>query len=95
MDKQDVLSIIETEKACVIRNDNGQCDRKCSACNLVLPTKLILSAYNEVIDMIKTDMEFYDPEDHDPDVEKAMMKAIEDERIFEELVYQRGKWKCK
>ena len=93
MDIQDVLTVIQTEKACVLRNENGQCDRECYDCNLVLPTKIVLSAYDYVIDMLKAEINFYDPDDHDPDVQLILSKSIDEECAFEELVHQRGKWK--
>lgn len=50
MNMQRVVDILKTEKECVSRQDKpfGEaCDRDCSKCDLVLPTKDVLKAYKE------------------------------------------------
>jgi hypothetical protein len=53
----DALKVMRTEKACVLRNESNQCDRQCSACNLVLPSNKILAAYDYVIDMLENKLQ--------------------------------------
>lgn len=40
------IEVIETEKACVLRNIKNQCNRDCANCDLVLPDMDIIIAYN-------------------------------------------------
>lgn len=52
MDKNRALEIMQTEKSCVERNEANECDRKCEACNLVLPAQEVLEAYDLVIALL-------------------------------------------
>ena len=47
------LLVMEIERECVNRNIRKECDRNCEKCNLVLPDKEVLDAYDEVIQMLK------------------------------------------
>lgn len=47
------LLVMEIERECVDRNIRKECDRNCEKCNLVLPDKEVLDAYDEVIQMLK------------------------------------------
>lgn len=48
-----VIEVINREKQCVLRNKTG-CNRKCDACDLVLPDTEIIDAYNTVISILTT-----------------------------------------
>lgn len=41
---------MQTEKACVVRNINHQCDRDCAKCDLLKPDEDILASYDIAID---------------------------------------------
>ena len=47
-----VLYYMKIEKACVLRNENNECDRNCSECDLVCGTEDIIKAYDIVIDIL-------------------------------------------
>ena len=51
MNKNDVISVLETERECVMRAE--YCDRDCAKCDLVMPSDKIISAYNYVIEWLK------------------------------------------
>lgn len=52
MSIDDVINVIEHEKACVLRNIRG-CNHDCTNCDLVLPDEDIISAYNYVIAILQ------------------------------------------
>ena len=41
--------IMQNELDCVLRNEAGKCNRDCANCDLVLPTKDVILAYEMVI----------------------------------------------
>ena len=45
MTLEQIDEIIETEAQCVSRADTGKCSRDCANCDLLLPTRDILTAY--------------------------------------------------
>lgn len=48
-----VQKVIETEKACVVRNDVRDCTiRNCSECDLLLDSAEIILAYNVVLSLL-------------------------------------------
>ena len=47
------LLVVEIERECVQRNIDKKCDRNCENCNLVLPDKDVIDAYDEVIHLLK------------------------------------------
>lgn len=47
---KEAIKIIQTEKSCVIRNINNQCDRDCAKCDLLKPDEDILASYDIAID---------------------------------------------
>lgn len=47
---KEAIKIIQTEKACVIRNISHQCDRDCANCDLLKPDEDILASYDIAID---------------------------------------------
>lgn len=49
MDEKTALKVLKTERECVSRNDGGNCDRDCGKCDLVLPSDVVLQAYDYVI----------------------------------------------
>lgn len=49
----DVIKVLQTEKSCVWRNDNGGCDRDCEHCDLVMDSQVILNAYDKAIEIIE------------------------------------------
>lgn len=54
MGLEKIIEILETEKECIKRNDNGGCDRNCAECDLLLDSKDILTAYTLTISILKT-----------------------------------------
>lgn len=38
--------ILNTERECVLRQEDHECDRDCESCDLCLPTKDVIEAYN-------------------------------------------------
>lgn len=48
-DRDAILKVIQTERECVSRNDGETCDRDCGKCDLVLPSEIILDAYDAII----------------------------------------------
>lgn len=49
---QRTIKVLENEKACVLRNIRQECDRDCGKCDLVLPDKEIINAYNYALDIL-------------------------------------------
>lgn len=49
---QRTIKVLENEKACVIRNIRQECDRDCGKCDLVLPDREIINAYNYALDIL-------------------------------------------
>lgn len=53
MNKNKALEVMLTEKCCVMRQEDiSKCDRRCSECDLCLPTEEVLQAYDFVIDLL-------------------------------------------
>lgn len=54
MTLREIIKVLETEKECVLRQGNPKkCNRKCADCDLVLPDKDIINAYNYCILVLK------------------------------------------
>lgn len=51
------VKVLSNERACVVRNTEGGCDRKCADCDLVLPDSVVLSAYGTAIDILLSQKE--------------------------------------
>ncbi len=51
------IKVLSNERACVVRQTEGGCDRKCDGCDLVLPDRMILSAYGTAIDILLSQQE--------------------------------------
>ena len=51
-----VIEILETEKTCVERASNNQCNRDCKHCDLVRPSKDILEAYEKAIRIVRKEI---------------------------------------
>ena len=49
-----IIEILETEKKCVERNINKDCEKDCGNCDLVLEDEEILTAYTLAISILKT-----------------------------------------
>ena len=47
------IEVIKTEKECVMRNVGSNCNRDCYGCDLIMPDKDILDAYDIAIDAIE------------------------------------------
>lgn len=47
------LIVMEIKKECAQRNIDKKCDRNCESCDLRLPDKDIMAAYDNVIQMLK------------------------------------------
>ena len=47
------IKVIETEKQCVLRASQEQCDRQCDKCDLVMDDKVIIAAYDKVLKHLK------------------------------------------
>lgn len=52
-DIDDAVDIMLVEQECVIRNDNGNCDRQCQNCDLLRDTEKILHAYTMALASLK------------------------------------------
>ena len=48
------VEVLKTERECVKRNVAG-CDRQCEKCDLVLPTEVVLEAYDTAIRELEGD----------------------------------------
>ena len=55
MTKEEACSVMETERACVVRQDTPFCSRQCDKCDLCLPSGKIIEAYDTVIKMLRED----------------------------------------
>ena len=53
MTLKEELKIMETEYACILRNDCGSCSRDCKNCDLVLPIEDIEYTYEDIIASLK------------------------------------------
>lgn len=53
MNIEDTIRVLSNERACVMRNTAGACDRNCAACDLVLPDELVISAYQTAINILR------------------------------------------
>ncbi len=51
------IKVLSNERACVVRQTEGGCDRKCDGCDLVLPDRMILSAYGTAISILLSQQE--------------------------------------
>lgn len=49
LSEKEAIKIIKTEKTCVVRNINHQCDRDCAKCDLLRPDENILAGYDLAI----------------------------------------------
>lgn len=49
MTNQEAIKIILTERECVLRAADGECDRNCAKCELVMPEGDIIVAYDMAI----------------------------------------------
>lgn len=49
---QRTIKVLKNEKACVLRNIRQECDRDCGKCDLVLPDREIINAYNYALDIL-------------------------------------------
>ena len=65
IDIDSTISVLETEKTCVLRQNTPSCDRKCEKCDLLLPTKQVLDGYNNAIDVLKSQKRGHWVEDND------------------------------
>lgn len=57
MDYKQAISLLETEKECITRNELKMCNRDCSKCELVQDTYKLLDAYNMAIELMKKEIE--------------------------------------
>lgn len=48
-----VIEVIKTERECVNRNEETDCGRKCSECDLALETEEVLSAYDSALAILE------------------------------------------
>lgn len=48
-----VLELLKIEKECISRNEQSQCDRCCSTCDLVQDTNELLEMYCSLIDFLE------------------------------------------
>jgi len=48
-----LIEVLKTERECVKRNEETDCGRKCSECDLALETEEVLDAYDGVIAMLE------------------------------------------
>ena len=51
-----VIEILETEKTCVERASNNQCNRACKYCDLVRPSEEILESYEKAISIVRKEI---------------------------------------
>ena len=57
MDYKRTLELLRIEKKCIMRNENGECNRDCANCELVQTTGDLLKAYDEAIKCVEMIME--------------------------------------
>jgi uncharacterized protein YecT (DUF1311 family) len=57
IDNSKTIEILKTERACVERNINNQCDRECAKCDLLREDAEILQAYDNAIKVLATESE--------------------------------------
>ena len=67
------IKVLSNERACVVRQTEGGCDRKCDGCDLVLPDRMILSAYGTAISILLSQQE---KEKNEPLTEDPAYDAI-------------------
>lgn len=53
MTLDEAIKVMETEKTCVNRQGTPQCDRICAMCDLLLPTKDVLMAYDMAVSALE------------------------------------------
>ena len=53
MTLKEKLKVMETEYACILRNDGGNCSRECKNCDLALPIEDIKYTYEDIIASLK------------------------------------------
>ena len=49
---EETIKFLQNERACVVRQTDGGCDRNCAVCDLVLPDRMVLSAYGTAIGIL-------------------------------------------
>ena len=54
MSIEEIINVLTNERACVARQGGPGCDRDCGRCDLVLPDKVILQAYDAAIALLHT-----------------------------------------
>lgn len=54
MSIEEIIKVLEQERACVARQGEGGCDRDCARCDLVMDDKVILQAYDAAIEKLRT-----------------------------------------
>ena len=53
---QEAKQVIETERECVVRNVGHLCNRDCAACDLLLEDKMIIGAYDYVLQLLDSEI---------------------------------------
>ena len=54
---EETIKVLSNERACVMRNTAGACDRKCADCDLVLPDEQVISAYRMAVNILRAQQE--------------------------------------
>ena len=54
---ENAIRVLSNELACVMRQTGPGCDKNCAVCDLVLPDKLVISAYRTAIDIFRAQQE--------------------------------------
>lgn len=54
MSIEEIIKVLEQERACVARQGEDGCDRDCVRCDLVMDDKVILGAYDTAISLLRT-----------------------------------------
>lgn len=54
MSIEEIIKVLEQERACVARQGDGGCDRDCARCDLLMDDKVILEAYDAAIALLRT-----------------------------------------
>lgn len=54
MQNTDILRVMENERKCILRARERNCNQNhCIGCDLVMDDKVLLNAYDQVIDILK------------------------------------------
>ena len=61
MTVETTIKVLSNERACVVQQTEGGCDRNCEGCDLVLPDRMVLSAYGTAIDILLSKKEKNEP----------------------------------